>query len=233
MSDGDGLVARSPGGDPAAAKVGSAAAVSVGLDRHGDVTSMFDPVTGTVQGSVEFDPYSHGGSGSMFVKSLAPLVLILSGLASCSDDSSSNPYSDFEQAVGRDDVSAVVSMLRGGQDPNDYPAVLVSAARSGRVETVAALLAGGANPNVTVLGRSETPLHAAASRDDRDAATVMSMLLKSGGDPCLRVDADEPDYAERVPMPYKGMSAVEIAESVLMPGVITVLATEAEPCSSD
>jgi hypothetical protein len=67
----------------------------------------------------------------MFVKTLAAALLISSALASCSDDSSSNPYSDFEQAVGRHDVPAVVAMLRGGQDPDEYP-VLVSALRRRR-----------------------------------------------------------------------------------------------------
>jgi len=168
----------------------------------------------------------------MFGKSLAWVLLASCAVMSCNDGSSSNPFSDFEGAVGRNDVPAVVSMLRGGQDPNEYP-VLVSAARSGRVETVAALLAGGADPNITVLGRSETPLHAAATRNDDDAATVMSMLLQAGGDPCLRVDVLEPDYAERVPMVFGGMSVVEIAEVLAVSGVLTVLAVEAERCSSN
>ena len=167
----------------------------------------------------------------MLVKRLMGLLVVSCALVGCRDGSSSNPFSDFEQAVGRNDVPAVVAMLRDGQDPDEFP-VLVSAARSGRVETVAALLAGGANPNITVAGRSETPLHAAATRDDADAATVMSMLLQAGGDPCLRVGHDEPDYAKNVPMVYRGMSTVEIAQSVGVPDVLTVLAVGAEPCPS-
>lgn len=56
-SDGVSLIARTPSGKPVAVKTGNASGVSVVADRHGDAVGTFDPTAGTVQGSVEFDPF--------------------------------------------------------------------------------------------------------------------------------------------------------------------------------
>lgn len=57
VSDGASLITRSPSGDTVAVKTGTAPGVSVVADRHGDVVATFNPTAGTIQGSVEFDPF--------------------------------------------------------------------------------------------------------------------------------------------------------------------------------
>lgn len=166
------------------------------------------------------------------MRRVVTLSLVLSACVSCSVPDSEGSSSEFEGAVGRNDVPAVVSMLRDGQDPNASP-VLIALVRRGDVETIAALLAGGADPNITNGATNETPMHAAATREDEDAAVVFSMLLKAGGDPCRRIDpARKPVDSEELPIVYWGMSAVEIAERVGVPEVLTVIASQAPPCAA-
>ena len=158
-------------------------------------------------------------------------VCLLAALFACSSSSDSPSSDGFRGAVGRNDVSAVVSMLRAGQDPNEG-SVLVVTARTGSVEMVAALLAAGANPNITAEGRTETPLHAASQRSFDDAGSrIVSLLLAAGADPCTRISSSELGYFPGdEPMEYRGLSSIEIASIAGSVATQTALALSGWVC---
>lgn len=105
---------------------------------------------------------------------------------SMSNDRFSNPdIAPLADAVVRGDAAEIRRQL-ANVDPDtpgsDGASLLVEAIGKGRLESVQALLEGGADPNRPG-GGGETPMHAAAFAQDPE---LLGAVLKHGGDPDVR-----------------------------------------------
>jgi hypothetical protein len=166
------------------------------------------------------------------------VALLAAALVSCavvtqmkviSSDDPSADTGTVEAAVGRNDEVGLRRFLLDGQRPAD-PALMVLAARFSTPAIVELLIGVGASVDVRVFGRSETPLLAAASRDDDGtAAAILTLLLGAGADPCVRLSEHEP-HPWRVTHPFRGMSATEIASALEYPLSIAVLENASGAC---
>lgn len=105
---------------------------------------------------------------------------------SMSNDRFTNPdIAPLADAVARGDAAEIRRQL-SSVDPdtpgNNGASLLVEAIGKARLESVQALLEGGADPNRPGTG-GETPVHAAAFAQDPE---LLGAVLKHGGDPDVR-----------------------------------------------